>query len=139
MMGCQQCNFDICQTCQNISVTGDAGQTCPSKHKAYYQLQVWPGFICSYCLGSVPNGSYVYYCKLCDWGTCATGDSCRQRGVRTPSMTCPSGHDAALAQVPSQSNFICDLCNDYMPPGTEMYCCHGCQGHWGVCVKHRLE
>ncbi|KAI2499101.1 hypothetical protein MHU86_15371 [Fragilaria crotonensis] len=140
MMGCRQCSFDICLPCQTMAAMGDAGQTCPSNHKAYLLLNViWTGFYCSYCFRVAPHGSYVYYCQLCDWGTCTDKDSCRQCGIRTPSMKCPSGHDAALAQVQSQSNFVCDLCKDNLPPGTEMYCCHGCPGHWSVCVKHRLE
>ena len=169
MVGCRQCNFDICYTCARHHSTGKKKkktktkkssktrsvnddddddddplhetQLCPNSHRVYFVQQVWPSFWCNYCMKAPAQHKGVYYCSLCDWGTCGK-NICGRKGIRTPPVPCPRNHQACLAVAPSDGSatFSCRVCLQRIPDGTEMYHCWACNPtDWSICARHHEQ
>lgn len=135
MMGCVECDFDLCLQCvkdANTTTTQSAHQKCCSGHKAY-RFVTRCGFICNYCGKAKPEGAILYYCKLCDWGTCSRG-VCADR-ARLSFLWCPNDRGCATVSKVSLPH-TCDICFVGQPVGTELYKCHLC--NWSVCLHHRV-
>ena len=152
MVGCLECNWDICYTCASHHQDNAAAkdndddhhtQLCPCSHHVYCVPMVWPQFHCNYCLRHVvaQQGTAVYYCSICDWGTCGK-KVCGRKGIRTPPVTCPRNHSSCLAIVPSvdgppNATFHCQICVQRIGDGTEMYHCFHC--NWSICASHQEQ
>ncbi|OMJ84811.1 hypothetical protein SteCoe_13998 [Stentor coeruleus] len=118
---CNQCNFDICETCKSDQLKkecleDDCDMKCWNEHQLYYYTNTVEfysrkneiiGYVkCQKCYFNITDSSYS--CRICNFDLCL---QCKNDIIMPKKQKCPNNHYLTYKFLAYRDYLICNNCD----------------------------